>query len=105
MVKKKGKSNRVTLKDKYKMQKRVVETNRKRRKATKKDVKMGKVKHTPKDPGIPNSWPFKQDLLKEIQRTREQQIRIKEEQKDKRKAERTLRDHQAQGALPGPRQN
>ena len=57
-----------------------------------------KVKHTSKDPGIPTSWPFKQDLLKEIQRTREQQISIKEEQKDKRKAElRTLRDHQAQG--------
>jgi hypothetical protein len=40
------------------MQKRVVETNRKRRKATKKDAKMGKVKHTPKDPVISNSWPF-----------------------------------------------
>lgn len=98
MVKKKGKSNRVTLKDKYKMQKRVLETNRKRRKATKQDAKSGKVKQAHKDPGIPNSWPFKQDLLKEIQRTREKQAQLKEEQKDKRKSElRTLREHQAEG--------
>jgi len=32
MVKKKGKSKRVTLKDKYKIQRRVVETGRKRKK-------------------------------------------------------------------------
>jgi hypothetical protein len=35
MVKKKGKSKRVTLKDKYKMQRRVVETHRKTRKQAK----------------------------------------------------------------------
>lgn len=98
MVKKKGKSNRVTLKDKYKVQKRVVETNRKRRKQGRKDLKEGKIKHGPKDPGIPNSWPFKKDLLKEIQRSREQQVQLKENQKDKRKEElRNLREHQEQG--------
>ena len=80
------------------MQKRVLETNRKRRKASKQDTKSGKVKQGQKDPGIPNSWPFKQDLLKEIQRTREKQIQLKEEEKDKRKSElRTLREHQASG--------
>jgi nuclear GTP-binding protein len=34
MVKKKGKSKRTSLKDKYKVERRVVETNRKRKKAS-----------------------------------------------------------------------
>jgi nuclear GTP-binding protein len=98
MVKKKGKSKRVTLKDKYKMEKRVIETNRKRRKQTKKDEKAGVVKNKSKDPGIPNSWPFKQDLLKDIQRQRERQQQMQQDQKDKRKEGlRELKDHQAGG--------
>jgi len=88
----------VTLKDKYKMQKRVIETNRKRRKQTKKDEKAGIVKNKSKDPGIPNSWPFKQDLLKDIQRQREKQQQMQQETKDKRKdGLRQLKDHQAGG--------
>lgn len=98
MVKKKGKSKRTTLKDKYKIQKRVVETHRKRRKQSKKDAKAGVVKHKPKDPGIPNSWPFKQDLLKDIQRARERQQQQQQDAKEKRKEElRALREHQEQG--------
>ena len=99
-MKKKGKSKRVTLKDKYKMQKRVVETNRKRRKASKEQdgKSSNKMKGKSKDPGIPNSWPFKQDLLKEIQRTRELQQQSKEKQKEQRKSElEALREHQANG--------
>ena len=72
MVKKKGQSKRSTLKDKYRIQRRVAETHRKRRKEDKKDIASGrKVVTKTKDPGIPNSWPFKQDLLKDIARTRE----------------------------------
>lgn len=73
MVKKKGKSKRTTLKDKYKIQRRVVETHRKNRKQAKRDQKAGIIRHDKKkkDPGIPNSWPFKQDLLNEIARARE----------------------------------
>lgn len=73
MVKKKGKSKRSTLKDKYKIQRRVVETHRKSRKQAKRDVKAGIIRHdkTKKDPGIPNSWPFKQELLNEVARARE----------------------------------
>lgn len=73
MVKKKGKSKRTTLKDKYKIQHRVVEKHRKSRKQAKRDSKLGIVRHDKKnrDPGIPNSWPFKQDLLNEISRARE----------------------------------
>jgi len=48
MVKKKGKSKRTTLKDKYKIQKRIVQTHRKRRKEAKKNAAAGIVKHKPK---------------------------------------------------------
>lgn len=100
-MKKKGKSKRTTLKDKYKIQRRVVETHRKRKKEAKKDKINGVIRNShisKKDPGIPNSWPFKQDLLKEIQRAKEQQQRIQEEQKDKRKSDlRSLHEHQAAG--------
>jgi nuclear GTP-binding protein len=100
MVKKKGKSNRVTLKDKYKMERRVVETKRKRHKQAKRDVKNGvvKVDNKKRDPGIPNSWPFKQDLLKDIQRSRERAEEVKAETKTKRKEDlRSLKDHMAAG--------
>jgi len=100
MVKKKGKSKRITLKDKYKIQRRVVETNRKRKKQAKRDAKNGvvKVKQEKRDPGIPNSWPFKQDLLKDIQRARERQQQQQQDKKEKRKEElRMLREHQESG--------
>jgi nuclear GTP-binding protein len=100
MVKKKGKSKRITLKDKYKIQRRVVETGRKRRKQAKRDFKAGIVRHdkSKKDPGIPNSWPFKQDLLKEIQRTKDRQQQLKAEEKEKKKSElRALNQHMAEG--------
>lgn len=100
MVKKKGKSKRTTLQDKYKIQKRTLETHRKRKKQTKQDAAKGVVRHdkSKKDPGIPNSWPFKQDLLKEIQRQRERQQQVQSETKEKRKSDlRALRNHQEQG--------
>lgn len=100
MVKKKGKSKRTSFKDKYKTQKRTLETHRKRRKQAKRDAAGGIVRHdkTKKDPGIPNSWPFKQDLLKEIQHERERQQKNQQEVKEKRKDElRLLRQHQEQG--------
>jgi len=72
MVKKKRQSKRITLKDKYKIERRVTESHRKTKKQAKRDAKNGIVKHKKtKDPGIPNSWPFKQDLLNEIGRARE----------------------------------
>lgn len=100
MVKKKGKSKRTTLKDKYRIERRVSETHRKQKKQTKRDSASGVVHHNKKkrDPGIPNSWPFKQDLLKEIQRTREKQQQNQEEAKNRRKSDlNALREHQAQG--------
>lgn len=100
MVKKKGKSKRVTLKDKYKMQRRVAETGRKRKKQANRDAKNGIVRpnQQKRDPGIPNSWPFKQDLLKDIARARERQQDVQQQKKEKRKSElKALREHQAEG--------
>jgi nuclear GTP-binding protein len=100
MVKKKSKSNRTTLKDKYKMERRVKETHRKRKKQTRRDEKNGISRPDLKkrDPGIPNSWPFKQDLLKDIQRARERQQQQTEATKEKRKGDlRSLREHQKEG--------
>ena len=77
MVKKKGKSKRISLKDKYKIQHRVVETHRKTRKQAKRDAKAGIVRHNKKkDPGIPNSWPFKQELLQDIKQSNERMERL-----------------------------
>jgi nuclear GTP-binding protein len=101
MVKKKGKSKRTTLKDKYKIQRRITETHRKQKKQIKKDKINGVVRNShisKKDPGIPNSWPFKQDLLKEIQKTREQQKQLQQNEKSKRKQDlQALREHQESG--------
>ncbi|KAL9188796.1 hypothetical protein ACHAXT_007174 [Thalassiosira profunda] len=87
MVKKKGKSKRISLKDKYKIQRRVVETHRKNRKQAKRDAKAGIVRHDKrrKDPGIPNSWPFKQELLQNIQREKERAEARKLEERERKK--------------------
>lgn len=86
MVKKKGKSKRITLKDKYKIQKRVIETGRKNRKQAKRDAKAGVVRHDKKkDPGIPNTWPFKQELLQNIKHEKERAEMRKQQEKERRK--------------------
>lgn len=100
MVKKKGKSKRTTLKDKYKIQTRVTEHHRKQRKQMKRDAKAGKVNHDKKkkDPGIPNSWPFKQDLLNEIKQAKERQAEKERTAKAEREDQiRQLQEHQKSG--------
>jgi nuclear GTP-binding protein len=86
MVKKKGKSKRITLKDKYKIQRRVVESHRKSRKQAKRDTKAGIVRHDKKkDPGIPNTWPFKQELLQNIKHERDRMESRKVEEQERRR--------------------
>jgi len=101
MVKKKGKSKRISLKDKYKIQRRVLESHRKSRKQAKRDAKNGVVrpnKRTKKDPGIPNSWPFKQDLLNDISRARERaELKKVEEKEAKADRLRALNEHKKAG--------
>lgn len=64
-------SKRQKLSLKYNIQKRVRESKRRIKKEAK---RMGISKNTrkKKDPGIPNSWPFKAELLQEIERKKEQ---------------------------------
>ena len=92
MVPKKGKSNRQTLAQKYKQQKRAKEHHRKLDKDAKRAKKKGIsiTKHKTKDPGIPNEWPHKEELLKQIERAKlaleERKAAQKEARKDSRKA-------------------
>lgn len=65
---KKSKSRRETLKHKYKVIKKVKQHHKKLKKEAKKN---GTVNKGPKDPGIPNAWPFKEELLKGLQASKE----------------------------------
>ena len=56
-----------TLHDKHKIEKKVREHLRKQRK----DMKRNPLKYHRKDPGIPNSWPFKQQLLQQQEQQRD----------------------------------
>jgi len=97
MVKKKYTSKRIRLKDKYKVQRRVVEKHRKDRKTAKRNAKLGIIDHKAllkkKDPGIPNSWPFKQELLQDIEKQKELEAQKKIEAKNKPKNLQELMDN------------
>jgi nuclear GTP-binding protein len=100
MVRKKYTSKRTTLQDKAKAKKRCAEHHRKTRKMTRRDAKNGIVKHLAKkkDPGIPNSWPFKQELLNDIAQAKERQIGALEAKKNaNRDRMRALGEHQKEG--------
>lgn len=83
---------RTPLRKKYKIARKVKEHHRKLAKDAKKN---GTKKTKTKDPGIPNAWPFKEELLKEIehknQAVLEEKLKKKEEKAqqraDKRKSE------------------
>ncbi|XP_015258932.1 PREDICTED: guanine nucleotide-binding protein-like 3 [Cyprinodon variegatus] len=85
-------SKRVSCAKRYKIQKKVREHNRKLRKEAK---KKGLKKRVKKDPGVPNSAPFKEEVLREAEQRRlqieEEKERIrqikKEERAQKRKKE------------------
>ena len=62
----KSKSKRTTLKQKYKLIKKVKEHHRKKRKEENKKKRLGIKPKAPKDPGIPAQWPYKDELMKEI---------------------------------------
>lgn len=60
-----NKSKKTKLSLKYNVQKRVREH---RRRVKKEARKLGIKKRTKKDPGIPNSWPFKAEMLADLER-------------------------------------
>lgn len=83
MVAKKRKSKRQTLQQKYRIIKRTKEHTRKLKKGI---IVSGHSKKKVRD-SIPNAWPYKEDLLKEIQAAKEKMEETKLRMKDKRKEE------------------
>ncbi|TFK56257.1 hypothetical protein OE88DRAFT_1652921 [Heliocybe sulcata] len=77
-------SKRGTTHQREKIKRKVSETRRKAKKAGKKDVTW-KTKN-PKDPGIPNNFPYKDQILAEIEKNRREAEEAKQKQKDARKA-------------------
>ncbi|KAM7422253.1 hypothetical protein PAMA_010362 [Pampus argenteus] len=78
-------SKRISCSKRYKIQKKVREHNRKLRKETK---KKGVSKRVKKDLGVPNSAPFKEEVLREAEQRR---LKIEEEKEKKRQAQREER--------------
>lgn len=70
-------SKRVPAKRRYKIEKKVREHNRKLRK----EMKKKNFKAKRKDPGIPNSLPFKEQILNDLQEHKKRAEEIKEMQK------------------------
>ena len=76
------------MKQKYKVQKRVKEHDRKLKKAQKRGgLPPGKKK---RDPGIPNSWPIKQELLEQVERAKAKKEQDREAAKQAKKERRKL---------------
>lgn len=83
MVAKKRKSKRQTLQEKFRIVKRVKDHKKKLKKGVFSDkIKKKKVENT-----IPSSWPYKAELLKEIEDAKERMEENKQRQKEKRQDE------------------
>ena len=89
---KKSKSKRTTLKQKYKVLKKVKEHHRKKAKQLRTS---GSKPKAPKDPGIPGQWPFKEQLLKELDWQKRNILAKEQQRKEERRLARVLR-------LPNP---
>eukprot|EP00962_Isochrysis_galbana_P035410 scaffold12132_cov103-Isochrysis_galbana.AAC.8 len=79
------KSKRQSLHDKHKIAKKVREHQRKIRRDAKRGIVKGRKK---KDPGIPNSWPFKAQLIEEQRAQREAQVLAMADAREAKKRER-----------------
>ena len=89
MVKPKKQSKRMTCRKRYKIERKVREHNRKVRKEER--LKSNK-KPKSKDPGIPNLYPFKEELLRQMQEKKEQEADAKAKAKEqKQKKEQKLK--------------
>ncbi|XP_015521718.1 guanine nucleotide-binding protein-like 3 homolog [Neodiprion lecontei] len=91
---KKG-SKRVSARKRYKIEKKVREHNRKVRREAKKNPKSKKKANTVQ---VPNSCPFKEDILKEVEVLKKQR---EEEKQKQREAARERKREQLSGNLEG----
>jgi nuclear GTP-binding protein len=91
-------SKRVSTRLHHNIKKKSAEKQRKDRKAAKKNPQW--VSRLKKDPGIPNSYPFKAQVLAEIE---EHKIRKEAEQQERRETAKARREGRAVvDAVPGP---
>ncbi|CAH8343569.1 unnamed protein product [Eruca vesicaria subsp. sativa] len=81
---KKSKSKRVPLKQKHKVIRKVKEHHKKKAKEAKK-LNHNRKPRAEKDPGIPNDWPFKEQLLKDMEARRARALDEIEQKKAARK--------------------
>jgi len=77
-------SKRMTCHKRYKIIKKIKEHNKKVKKEDK-----NASKRKPKDPGIPNLYPFKEQLLKQIEERKEKEKEEKEKMKQQRTKEKS----------------
>ena len=85
---KKSNSKRSTLKHKYKVIKKVKQHLKKKAKEEKKARKAGKKPKADKDPGIPSQWPFKEELMKDLEWQRQRIIAQDKAKKEQKKLKR-----------------
>lgn len=83
MVAKKRASKRQTLQTKYKIVKRTQQHHRRLKKGA--TLQSGRKKSEAMS--IPNSWPYKEDLLKEVRAAKERMEELRVRQKEKRQEE------------------
>lgn len=84
MVKKKTKSHRQSLRTKYMINTKAKAHKKRLNKLARKGV-LAPGRRAKKDPGIPQQWPYKEELLAEIQQTRESQKQMEAMDKDRRR--------------------
>mmetsp|Transcript_18797 Transcript_18797/g.46175 ORF Transcript_18797/g.46175 Transcript_18797/m.46175 type:complete len:233 (-) Transcript_18797:69-767(-) len=94
-------SKRTTLRKKYKIRRKVREHHRKVRKAEKSSGR--KRKSEVSEAKVPNNWPFKKEVLEEMERERERTAQEKARRKEERRAKRaeTMEDLAARAAKEG----
>ncbi|KAJ8697775.1 hypothetical protein PTI98_004547 [Pleurotus ostreatus] len=83
-------SNRSTTNDRKKITQKVRETKKKKAKAAKKNPQW-KSKHK-KDPGIPNNFPYKDQILAEVAEQRRQAEEEKQKRKEEKRAAKTVEE-------------
>ena len=79
----KSKSKRMTLRQKHKVIRKVKEHHKKKDKEAK---KLGRKPKKVKDPGIPAQWPFKAELIKEMEWQKQRILNAEQAKKDAKKA-------------------
>lgn len=87
---KKSNSKRSTLRHKYKVIKKVKQHLQKKAKEEKKARKAGKKPKAVKDPGIPSQWPFKEELMKDLEWQKQRIIAQDKAKKEERRKKRVL---------------